>query len=346
MRHMTRNFDYIKLQINKSNIGYTIFYSKYYRFYICELRCDVKSTMTGIYALSVTEQIAEQPRNILYISQRNQNLRWNFTVCLAPIHSNFSDTNRLVEFIEMHRILGAQKIVVYNISIGPAVNRYLEMYKSSTFIDVHQFQLPSNFERYYAEMKQWYKYYSQIGAINDCLYRYMYTSKYIAFVDLDEMIIPVHNYTWNDLMSHLEQIPANQTKCGFAFQNIFYDLYFTNDEEIERNETIKQNRIFSLLKTKRSHHVFEHFIRSKLIVNPRRLNVMSVHKIIKVCGACNVYKVGIDTAILHHYRYFKKRPHWMVDRTMLRYSNDLLSRIIHVKNIMESKKEKKQTVEN
>lgn len=33
-------------------------------------------------------------------------------------------------------------------------------------------------------------YYGQIPALNDCLYRYMYQTKYMALHDMDELILP------------------------------------------------------------------------------------------------------------------------------------------------------------
>lgn len=33
-------------------------------------------------------------------------------------------------------------------------------------------------------------YFGQIAALNDCLYRYMYQSRYVALQDIDELILP------------------------------------------------------------------------------------------------------------------------------------------------------------
>ncbi|MGL4849430.1 MAG: glycosyltransferase family 92 protein [Clostridium sp.] len=33
-------------------------------------------------------------------------------------------------------------------------------------------------------------YYGQIPALNDCIYRYMYQSRYVALHDTDELILP------------------------------------------------------------------------------------------------------------------------------------------------------------
>ena len=281
-----------------------------------------------------------QPENFVHISTAKYNPFLNFTVCLTTLHSNFSDAKRLVEFIEMHRILGAQRIVVYNENVSGEIHRYLEMYKSSKFVDVYQWKVPSDVDIHY---------HGQIAMVNDCLYRYMYISKYVSFVDVDEMIIPVHNYTWNDLILTLERKTSRIPKAGFIFKNVFYNLNFEMDEEAANNSLIKENRVLSLLYTKRENFIFEPYLRSKVIVNPRRVTVMDVHYIEEVLKGFSSYFVNTDMAVLQQYREFynsrlytreaKRKRYWLVNRIMFRYSKDLLNRILYIKNIMEPKEQ-------
>jgi len=41
------------------------------------------------------------------------------------------------------------------------------------------------------------------AALNDCLYRNMYKSKYVAFLDIDEIIVPRQNYTLIQLIKYV-----------------------------------------------------------------------------------------------------------------------------------------------
>ena len=64
-------------------------------------------------------------------------------------------------------------------------------------------------------------YYGQLAAANDCLYRYMYTSQYIAFIDLDELIVPRGNLTtWGQLFDQLEKFMLDTNgqihKCQYG----------------------------------------------------------------------------------------------------------------------------------
>lgn len=56
---------------------------------------------------------------------REQN---KFGVCIKPIHSNFSSSKDIIEFIELYKILGASHFTFYNISISPQTSCVLQKY--------------------------------------------------------------------------------------------------------------------------------------------------------------------------------------------------------------------------
>lgn len=46
-------------------------------------------------------------------------------------------------------------------------------------------------------------YYGQIPALNDCVYRNMYRSRYVAMIDTDELILPQTVNRWTFLSEDL-----------------------------------------------------------------------------------------------------------------------------------------------
>ena len=50
-----------------------------------------------------------------------------------------------------------------------------------------------------------YDYNGQFGIVHDCLYRHMHEADYLAFIDLDEMIIPMRHLNWSDMLDDLEK---------------------------------------------------------------------------------------------------------------------------------------------
>ena len=147
----------------------------------------------------------------------------NFTVCLGPLFDN-QDENALIEFIEMHRILGVEKFAIYNQSIRANMLPVLKLYSQLKLIDLLPWTLPTDVVDIH--------YHAQVMMMNDCLYRYMFRSKYIAFIDTDEMIIPREDYTWTELVLRLEreQERRNVNSCGFLFQCMIFNTVLPDDE--------------------------------------------------------------------------------------------------------------------
>jgi len=117
----------------------------------------------------------------------------NFTVCVPPPHNHFNDYRRLVEMIEVNRMFGAQRLVFYNYSTGPDVATVLRRYESEGLVSVIPWRIPLLVDTWppgEPPVKPEIHYFGQVAALNDCLYRNMFTSRYIVFTDLDELLVP------------------------------------------------------------------------------------------------------------------------------------------------------------
>ena len=69
----------------------------------------------------------------------------DFTICVKPA-SELSDANQLVEFVELHRILGVKKFVFYVLNGTKGGNseswtKYLEFYSKGGIVDIYNFTL-------------------------------------------------------------------------------------------------------------------------------------------------------------------------------------------------------------
>ena len=247
----------------------------------------------------------------------------NFTVCLGPLF-NYRKIVPLIEFIEIHRILGVEKFAIYDYSISKDVLKHLKFYIKSGIVEVFPWKVPDHVQ---------VEYQGHLGMVNECLYRYMYTTKYIAFVDSDEMIIPRKDYTWSQLITRLEGgLPESKsTIYGFSFQNMFFNKEWPNDEKSPpcmNSSTYK--RITSLIKTRREPRIFPHGERSKMMVKPRMVDVMTIHEVRVPYEHSTVYNVSNSVAALHHYRDWwndEYRNQLVTDRTMFKYCEELTERV-------------------
>ena len=87
------------------------------------------------------------------------------------------------------------------------------------------------------------------------------------------------------------------------------------------------------MKTRREVFIYEHAARSKAIVNPRKVDLMTIHYVkVSYKRKSKLYVVDPSVAVLHHYRNKEKSSNWVVDRTMFKYSKDLIGRMskLHV----------------
>lgn len=135
----------------------------------------------------------------------------SFAICVPPLFGNIS-LHRLVEFVELSRLLGAQHFIFYNHSVPQEVSNALKHYMKKNIASVLPWSLPAEVD------SVWY--YGQLLANNDCLYRTMPHFDLVSFNDLDEFIVPHSTAsTWGETFSSM----LTRDRCGFSFQSAFYD---------------------------------------------------------------------------------------------------------------------------
>ena len=272
-----------------------------------------------MYAVSLGKERYRVLRNFVRIRFSQDRLaKVNFTVCLGPLFG-INNNNRLIEFLEMHKILGVGKVAIYDYSIRTNVLKDLNVYVETGFVDLLPWKLPFDYK--------YIRYYGQLGMLNECLYRYMFKTKYIAFIDMDEQIVPKREYTWTEMVNNLERNltqPVRSITCGFSFQNYFFSTKWPNDEQSPSRNSLFY--IKSLLKTKRE--PVAHGSRSKTMIKPQMVDIMNIHCVARGYNKSRLYNVDPSIASLHHYRY-RLGSEWVIDRTMFKYSKDLMERLLH-----------------
>ena len=106
------------------------------RFFAHIYKCNVTTNVSRVYAISVTLLPCDEPFNFIQVSHKDDTRpKTNFTICLSPLHTKYNDMYKLVEFLEVHRILGVDKIVTYIESIGPNLSKVINYYRKKKFID-------------------------------------------------------------------------------------------------------------------------------------------------------------------------------------------------------------------
>ncbi|XP_059187331.1 uncharacterized protein LOC131970084 [Centropristis striata] len=210
----------------------------------------------------------------------------NFTVCFSTMY-DYSNVLQLVQSLEMLQLLGVGRVVVYLTSCSPETQRVLDYYTQKGLVEV----IPWSMSRYLNVSRGWLPYhgpgdlhyFGQIPALNDCMYRYMYRSRYLAQHDIDELILPQAVNTWTELMPLLEQ-KYGAEQC-FLFENNVFPSTVSQPPPDSQTVPLQDccpgwsnvtgvNILDHLYQEPIRETIYQNF---KIIVNPRVVFTASVH---------------------------------------------------------------------
>lgn len=255
----------------------------------------------------------------VYKNKPSKESEYNFSVCIAPLNCNYSHAYAFIEWIELNRILGSQHFTFYTYSAANNIQRLLSYYSKHGLVSVLPWNLPISVQN-----PEEIHYFGQLAALNDCLYRNKYKTKYLAFFDLDEFIIPRQEIdrTWTDM---LKRFPV---ASGYKFRNTFFPI---NLESLNVNyntqELAKHHKLISLMKLQHENKIFSPNERSKVIVDPDKVETVGIHFVwrYKEGGA---YNVLVQDGLVHHYRFLNQTiTDLIADETALKYKDALVRKV-------------------
>ncbi|EFX71575.1 hypothetical protein DAPPUDRAFT_308785 [Daphnia pulex] len=293
-------------------------------------------------SVSLTEKGCEPPTNNLLINNKVPAEKKRFAVCVKGLDFLQVDLSvRLVEWIELLGLLGADKIFLYELEVHPNASKVLQHYQETGQVELTPISLPGDqpnlpgLRHLYLKSKIINKRQNELIPYNDCLYRNLNSYDYIALLDTDEVIMPREVSTWNELMEKvLAEVPSNKSPSSYNFRNV----YFWDDAE--HSHTWHHD-------IPRHMHMMQHVYRSYNYTKPRAFvkcfhdvqRVMTLHNHFPFAclgGGCTSHGVEPETAHLQHYRgdcQTKKncdvdfKQFLVKDTTIWRYKEDLIYRV-------------------
>ena len=119
------------------------------------LACQLPKTHWDKVPLSVSivENVCDTATNNLRVIYNKlpegQKAKKEFAVCVKGLDFPTDDLSvRLIEWIELLHVLGADKIFLYNLEIHPNVTKVLNYYQDKGYVDLTPISLPGNFFSY------------------------------------------------------------------------------------------------------------------------------------------------------------------------------------------------------
>ena len=261
--------------------------------------CHLPDTVVPVHvSLSASVECSRSSRKIsIFNNHLKQSDMKDFGVCVqTPLYGGETLQN-VYEFIEAHLLLGVSVFTLYSQTGLHKLTRSLETQYNNVDMDIIEW--PSTFKR-----KNPVHYYGEILSIHDCLYRNMNRVKYLAFVDLDEVITPLKDSSWKEMIGR--QLDDNSTN-GFVFNNVLMatrnTISRTSIQEMQYDlcSSVKVPKYLQVLK--RFACPYKHPRRSKVIVVPDKVSHLDIHSICYTKGYRKLV-VPNDVGLVYHYRKF------------------------------------------
>ncbi|XP_046556111.1 uncharacterized protein LOC124265384 [Haliotis rubra] len=211
--------------------------------------------------------------------------------------------------MSINSVLGAGKAFLYNHSISPSTKPVLDYFIQCGQLELIQATVPE-------AVLDGLHYYGQVVVVHDCLYRNSYTSKYILFQDMDEVLVPNKDSDWLTL---IERLKDRYPKGGsFTLMNAF----FTKTDQNGLSKSMKDSDI-KLFSYYSRHKILDYLDRSKYFLIPRTVDILQIHGALHIS---DFHDVAVDVAdgLLHHYHSDIKEKPMTVDRSTERFHLTLL----------------------
>ena len=142
-------------------------------------------------------------------------------------------------------------------------------------------------------------YYGQLTTFNDCMYRYMKRSRYVALQDMDEIVVPRRHHNLPALMEQLQRQHPEAAGVGFLM-HLFPTQHVDPSARFRLPQWEGVPGINVLERIYRMVLEDPNDIGHKMIVQPRMVEQTSVHRVVKSFG--ETVEVPEDTARIVHVR--------------------------------------------
>ncbi|XP_012943622.1 uncharacterized protein LOC101858305 [Aplysia californica] len=247
-------------------------------------------------------------------------------VCAKIAHSGGLDPGRVIEWFEMQRLLGVDKVVIYDLGNPEVLMKVFRHYQEIGMLDIVPYDLPGSPK--HRKLTEDFKFtpqflHDETLAVLECRVR-LGGYEMILSHDLDELVVPRERASLKDVFKKARQ--QSPLAAGFYFLTEFFITSWA-----------PTNRDSTLTFTRYQRCTAVHRECTKFVVFPQRVHTFLTHTILQKSFYTTPYLSPRDL-ILHHYRKCPSgwrtcRPDTVVDNTMSQYTRDLELRVSKVRKL-------------
>lgn len=290
----------VPLQYWRANSWLEEVHKEYYVSRLMKLELGTLKTKLPQY-VSVTEDSNCKTclSDLIPVKNNKNEKQYTFGVCVHQGLYGSVEPQKVMEWIEVHRLLGAEVITIYFQDDLVDVYRAIEPYVKEGIVEVLQWRLREPVIRGYTRS------HGQSGTIDECAYRNLYKVKYLAMYDIDEFFIPQYDMiTWHDMFKKIGELIHLDMYASYAFYNTYF---FDSDEHLPEAKLLKAMcpKISMPLLVKRTTRAAdpETYDGPKIFFQLQAYEAGQVHFVmVWTEGYKQCYIVPVDVGLSHHYR--------------------------------------------
>ncbi|KYQ56171.1 hypothetical protein ALC60_04910 [Trachymyrmex zeteki] len=273
-----------------------------------------------------------------------------FTLCIKGLDFDEDISHKLIAFVELHRILGAQFFYFYVFNVHENVLKVLRLYERSNVVRWFTLDLPGDLpnektarRRFFSE-DIWTKRRMELIPYNHCFYENIYRSEFVVPIDIDEAIVPTRRKTWHELLLDERAKLGRSFKdfASYSVRNAYFFLELQNRSQTDRltglDEKIRRSAEYTdYLDTMRTASISPEGDSVKSFVSTKRALTVHNHYALTTLNPSTIRAHHLDSndVLKHHHRACDSRhldcdllmEDVRIDESALRYADELKTRM-------------------
>lgn len=177
-------------------IGYQFHSFSTATYFICQLPPDTDHSDIDAVAFSTNSCSWPKISPFVPIKRREKVKEKVLGMCLHKALFEVTNPQLIVQYVELHRLLGVELFTVYVQKVSSEVREILNSYSKEGIMDVVEWGITIS--------PKVIRDFGQIGVIHDCLLRNQDRVTFLGFSDFDEIFVPLRNETLDKLLSRID----------------------------------------------------------------------------------------------------------------------------------------------
>ncbi|XP_026831057.1 uncharacterized protein LOC113561398 [Ooceraea biroi] len=279
--------------------------------------------------------------------------RRQFTLCIKGLDFDDDISHKLIAFVELHRILGAQLFYFYVFNVHENVLKVLRLYERSNVVRWFALDLPGDLpnektaRRSFFSEDIWTKRRMELIPYNHCFYENLHRSEFVVPIDIDEAIVPTRRRTWHELLMDERAKLGKSFKdfASYSVRNAYFFPELQNKSQTDRpagsldEEELRRSSVEhpDYLDTMRTASISPEGDSVKSFVSTRRALTVHNHYALTTLNPSTrrAHHLDSNDVLKHHHRACDSRhldcdllmEDVKIDESALRYADELKTRM-------------------